>query len=462
MKRSRLRGTIAGVAVALVVTPSRRRRAATAKPPLHGRHWVAITGKPLGATAGAMMFQKGGNAVDAACAMLAATSHDVGHAGLGRRDPGARSTTRKTKKVVGVNALGVAPTGATPEFFKAKGMALSARVRAAGRGHARHARRPHGDAGGVGQAVAWRTCWRRRSRWRTAIPIEAQLANGIERQKARIKEWPYSKAVFLPHLGRGARGAASRARSSGSPTSRPRCASWWRRSSRRWRRARRRKEAIQAAYDRFYKGDIAQELVRGTQEQGGLITLRGPGALEGRSIEEPVHDELQGHRRLQARPVDAGPGDAPGAEHPGERRPQGDGLQQRALHPHALPGDEPGLRRPRLLLRRPVLPARGAGAGAALEGVREAAARADRAGSGTIPTCGPGDPYPVPGRHATRSATLLEKWRTDRRAPKPQDAAGRSGRTTRTVPRGHHVDRGGRRGGLGGVGDAERRLDARR
>ena len=38
----------------------------TAKPVLHGRHWMAITGKPLAATAGAMMFQKGGNAVDAA------------------------------------------------------------------------------------------------------------------------------------------------------------------------------------------------------------------------------------------------------------------------------------------------------------------------------------------------------------------------------------------------------------
>ncbi len=44
----------------------------TEKPILHGKHWVAITGKPLAATAGAMIFQKGGNAVDAACAMLAA------------------------------------------------------------------------------------------------------------------------------------------------------------------------------------------------------------------------------------------------------------------------------------------------------------------------------------------------------------------------------------------------------
>ena len=46
----------------------------TAKPVLHGKHWVAITGKPLAATAGGMTFTRGGNAVDAACAMLAATS----------------------------------------------------------------------------------------------------------------------------------------------------------------------------------------------------------------------------------------------------------------------------------------------------------------------------------------------------------------------------------------------------
>ena len=32
-------------------------------------------------------------------------------------------------------------------------------------------------------------------------PIEAQTANAIENNKSRIKEWPYSKKVFLPHLG---------------------------------------------------------------------------------------------------------------------------------------------------------------------------------------------------------------------------------------------------------------------
>jgi len=46
----------------------------TQKPALHGRHWMAVTGKPLAATAGAKIFEQGGNAVDAACAMIAATS----------------------------------------------------------------------------------------------------------------------------------------------------------------------------------------------------------------------------------------------------------------------------------------------------------------------------------------------------------------------------------------------------
>ena len=48
--------------------------AQTNKPILHGKHWIAITGKPLGATSGAMIFSKGGNAVDAACAMVASTA----------------------------------------------------------------------------------------------------------------------------------------------------------------------------------------------------------------------------------------------------------------------------------------------------------------------------------------------------------------------------------------------------
>src|ERR671925_436835 len=100
------------------VNPAAAQR--TQKPPLHARHWLAITGKPLAATAGAAMFQKGGNAVDAACAMLAAvtTMWDVlswgGETQALIYHPGL-------KHVIGINALGVAPTGATAAFYRSKG-----------------------------------------------------------------------------------------------------------------------------------------------------------------------------------------------------------------------------------------------------------------------------------------------------------------------------------------------------
>ncbi|MCB1571041.1 MAG: gamma-glutamyltransferase, partial [Xanthomonadales bacterium] len=93
----------------------------TVKPVLHGEHWMAITGKPLAATAGALTFNRGGNAVDAACAMLAATATMWDTLGWGGETQ-ALIYNPHTGEVKGINALGVAPTGATPEFFHGKGM----------------------------------------------------------------------------------------------------------------------------------------------------------------------------------------------------------------------------------------------------------------------------------------------------------------------------------------------------
>src|SRR5512142_731276 len=93
----------------------------TEKPPLHAKRWMAVTGKPLSATAGAMIFARGSNAVDASLAMIAAgcTMWDTLSWG---GETQALIYDPKTKKVIGIDALGVAPTGATPGFFKGKGM----------------------------------------------------------------------------------------------------------------------------------------------------------------------------------------------------------------------------------------------------------------------------------------------------------------------------------------------------
>ena len=54
-----------------------------------------------------------------------------------------------------------------------------------------------------------------------------------------------------------------------------------------------REEAIMAANDRFYKGDIAKEFVRGCKEQGGLITMED--LAKWKPVEEePLHTNYKG------------------------------------------------------------------------------------------------------------------------------------------------------------------------
>src|SRR5271155_3844079 len=108
-------------AAAIMVGSMQTAEGRTQKPALHAQHWVAVTGKPLAATAGAMIFQKGGNAVDAACAMIAATATMWDTLSWGGETQ-ALIYNPNTGKVIGINALGVAPTGATPEYFKKLGM----------------------------------------------------------------------------------------------------------------------------------------------------------------------------------------------------------------------------------------------------------------------------------------------------------------------------------------------------
>lgn len=262
----------------------------TQKPVLHGKNWMAITGKPLAATAGAMIFQKGGNAVDASCAMLAATCTMWDVLSWGGETQ-AIIYNPKTKKIIGINALGVAPTGATPEFFKDKGMNYPPQ-------YGPLAATTPGTPGGLMYMLAEYGTMSLKDVLAPAMqladgyPIEAQTANAMEREKARIKEWPYSKAVFLPHSGekREAPVAGEIFRQADLLATLQKLVDA---EQQALKKGKNRKEAIYAAYDRFYKGDIAKEFVRGSKEQGGLITeqdLASWKVIE----EEPLHVNYKG------------------------------------------------------------------------------------------------------------------------------------------------------------------------
>ncbi len=262
----------------------------TQKPPLHGRHWMAITGKPLAATSGAMIFTKGGNAVDAACAMLATTCTMWDVLSWGGETQ-ALIYNPNTKKVIAINALGVAPTGATADFFKNKGMKYPPE-------YGPLAAVTPGTPGGLMTMLAEYGTMSLAEVLAPAIemaqgyPIETQTANSIERNKAEIKKWPYSTKVFLPHLGE-----KREAPSGGEIFVQKDLLATLQKLVETERLAlasgKSRKEAIYAAYDRFYSGDIAEEFVRGCQEQGGLITAADLANWKVK-IEEPLMTTYKG------------------------------------------------------------------------------------------------------------------------------------------------------------------------
>lgn len=262
----------------------------TQKPVLHGRHWMAITGKPLAATAGATIFNKGGNAVDAACAMLAATCTMWDVLSWGGETQ-ALIYNPKTGKVVGINGLGVAPTGATPEFFKGKGMSYPPE-------YGPLAAVTPGTPGGLCTMLAEYGTMSLKDVLAPAMtlaegyPIEAQTANAMERGKEQIKQWPYSRAVFLPHAGQE-REAPVAGEIFIQKDLLETLKKMVETEQQALKKGKGRKEAIYAAMDRFYKGDIAQEFVRGAQEQGGLITSSDLANWKVK-IEEPLKVNYKG------------------------------------------------------------------------------------------------------------------------------------------------------------------------
>ncbi|HEV7669294.1 MAG TPA: gamma-glutamyltransferase [Thermoanaerobaculia bacterium] len=276
--------------LALVLATVLPARARTQKPPLHAAHWLAITGKPLAATAGAMMFQKGGNAVDAAAAMLAAACTMWDTLSWGGETQ-ALIYNPKTGQVIALNALGVAPTGATPEFFRGQKLRYPPE-------YGPLAAVTPGTPGGLITMLAE---WGRLSladvlapaiQMADGFPIEAQLADTIARQQTRLSGWPFSKAVFLPHADR-----PRQAPDAGEMFRQPDLARTLRRLVEAEAKAKaagkNRHDAILSAYELFYKGDLARELVAAARAEGALWTE--PDLANWRvKIEKPVSVDYKG------------------------------------------------------------------------------------------------------------------------------------------------------------------------
>jgi gamma-glutamyltranspeptidase/glutathione hydrolase len=263
----------------------------TQKPVLHGSHWMAITGKPLGATAGARIFHQGGNAVDAAAAMLAATSTMWDVLSWGGETQ-ALIFNPNTGKVIGLNALGVAPTGATAERYREEGLEYPPEFGPL-------AAVTPGTPGGLMTMLAeWGTMslaqvLQPAIEMAEGYPIEGDAVRRIRGGQDRIRDWPSSMDVYFTHPD-----------DAGNPG--PRVGEMFRQPDLKRTLERLveteaaalasgadRESAIRAAYDAFYGGDIGADFVRGAREAGALITLEDLKNWQVH-VEEPVSTNYKG------------------------------------------------------------------------------------------------------------------------------------------------------------------------
>src|SRR5215467_11075908 len=253
------RTVVAAAVSASVIFGGPQAQGRTQKPPLYGQHWMAVTGKPIAASAGAQVFARGGNAVDAACAMVAATATAWTTLSWGGETQ-ALIFNPHTGKVIAINGLGVAPTGATPEFYHKLGMRYPPE-------YGPLAAVTPGTPGGLMTMLAEFGTMSLAQVLAPAIemadgfPIDESLVRTIEHFKDKLKEWPDSRRVMLPHLGSAHEGPVP-----GEIFRQPDLAATLRKLVEAEKAALKsgkdRKAAIYAAYERFYKGDIAHELVQ--------------------------------------------------------------------------------------------------------------------------------------------------------------------------------------------------------
>jgi gamma-glutamyltranspeptidase/glutathione hydrolase len=245
------------------------------RPVIRGRHLVVSCGHYLAALAGMRMRELGGNAVDAGVAMVfAQTLLEFQSCGFGGEAP-ILIYSAAERRVVAINGNMRAPGAATIEWFRARGIA-----KIPGDGFL-----PAGVCATPGALLTALDRYGRLSLREvlapamelahSGFPMYESMRGWIVQEERRFRtEWPSSAALFLPGGVVPAVGETWR---------NPDLAATFERlvEAEHDARSRGRSAALRAARDRFYRGDIAREIVAFQREthirdQAGYT---GPGLL---------------------------------------------------------------------------------------------------------------------------------------------------------------------------------------
>ncbi len=269
------------------------------RPVIRGRQYAVSSMKPEATRAAVQILEAGGNGFDAVVAGQAVLGiADAAMNGVGS-DAVILVYDSKAQKVVSINAEGTAPRLATIEWYRKN----------------QDGKLPDSDgllAGTVpGVVDAWYLLL---DRWGTmtfaqvlepaidmaenGFPIGDALARTIAGSR-KLRKYPSSMKVYYPD------GSAPKA---GTLFRNPDLARLLRKlvEAERQNASRGRHEALKAARDRFYQGDIARSLAEFSEQNGGLFRYEDFASYTAK-FEEPVHIDYRGYRVYKNASATQGP-----------------------------------------------------------------------------------------------------------------------------------------------------------
>lgn len=255
------------------------------RPAVQFTNGAVTAGHPLASTAGLRILLQGGNAADASVATLA-TLHIVRPQSSGTGGNGFFTIYDKaTDQVYSLNATGATALGVDPERMTREYL-------------------NKGILAGVvpGLFGGWIAVLDRFGTMSLAEvlepaidyaenghPLEPSVAGSIARSRSLFEQFPTSAAFFMPDGEVPEPGALFRMTDLALTFKKVVQA-----EQQALREGKTRSEALQAAFDRFYRGDIAQEMARFYEENGGDFTLADFAAYEP-IWAEPVHTTFRGY-----------------------------------------------------------------------------------------------------------------------------------------------------------------------
>jgi len=255
------------------------------RPAVPGTRALVTSAHPLASMAGMDILMKGGNAFDAAVA-VAATLNLVEPQSSGFGGNGFMTVfDRKSGKVWSLSMAGAAPSGIRPEETTPRLLdrGIKAGIVPGNAGGLLTALERFGTRS-VADVLATAIGYAERG-----VPINRHTVGAIRSSRAALAGAPTTAAIFLP---------GGDVPKEGDLFRNPALAATFRKlveaEAAALARGASRAEGVRAAYDRFYRGDIAKEIADFARANGGVITAEDIAGFHAEWT-EPLHTTYRGH-----------------------------------------------------------------------------------------------------------------------------------------------------------------------